>query len=100
MHKFPPSALVPFIHSCGVLGTRSGRLLGRLLAAARPHMAQGAFRGQELVAMICTLAKLQYRPEPGAVLVYVPTRFGAGAGDKRGTLTWPRVHSGGRSWWL
>ena len=31
-------------------------------------MAQGAFRGQELVAVICTLAKLQYRPEPGAVL--------------------------------
>ena len=56
-------------YACGVLGTRSGRLLGRLLAASRPHMA--SFKPEELSALVCTAARLKHLPHDGFVSAWL-----------------------------
>jgi hypothetical protein len=66
IHKFEPSSLVVFLYACSVLGTKSGRLLGRLVSMARHHLTLqpgGTFTAHELTAIICALAKLNFRPD-------------------------------------
>ncbi|GAX72613.1 hypothetical protein CEUSTIGMA_g69.t1 [Chlamydomonas eustigma] len=71
IHKFTPSTLAMLTVACGVLGTKSSRLMGRLLTAARPHMH--VFKAQELSALVCTAARLQYAPDEAFVSSWLST---------------------------
>ena len=59
--KFSPQTLAMLTYACGVLGTRSARLMGRLLDAARTRIDE--FKDNELVALVCAAARLRHVPD-------------------------------------
>ena len=83
MAKFSPQTLAMLTYACGVLGTKSGRLMGRLMAAARPHMAE--FKDHELVALVCAAARLQHTPEEAFVTRWLEV-FEARVGTAEGSV--------------
>ena len=89
MSKFTPNTIAMLTYSCGVLGTKSARLLGRLLAAARPHLS--LFKANELCALICTPARLKICPDEGflsAWLVAFEQRIPTLPGSALSTSVW------------
>ena len=81
--KFSAPTLAMLVYACGVLGTRSGRLMGRLLSAARPHMS--VFKENELSALVCTAARLHHVPEEGFLSAWLK-EFQVGHGSCRGVV--------------
>ena len=65
MAHFSPQTLAMLTYACGVLGTKSARLMGRLMDAARTHI--GEFKDKELVALACAAARLRFVPEDAFV---------------------------------
>eukprot|EP00798_Chlamydomonas_sp_ICE-L_P018215 gene18215-24666_t len=59
---FEASELAMIMFACGMLGTKSGRLLSRLLSSCRAHISD--FSALQLSGIMCACAKLKHVPGP------------------------------------